>query len=350
MGDVTEALPHLLTEQSEFGRWFPPVWFLAVYEVCFGGPSATPQAHALAREAWLCLPVLLTCVVLLYPAAWARRRRMSLEGTRSARLRDGLVWTSIAHRTLLRTADTRAVFHFMRQTLVRLSRYHVALAAYTGAGIALSLTFAVHIEVTGQASQIGLLHREARAVLPLLLFWLVAGLHTAFSLPADLGARWIFRLAGLETRRVISTAKLFVFSGCCVLIAAVLSVLAACGWDFVELLLQAVFGSVCAVFLIDGFFFLEAYVPFTRPSLSGRSSLPMTLAIYIFGVPVLILLMLTLEDWVGHNGWRLLRAIGGFLVIHGLMHWLRTLPSHPVSADVFLDELTEEIQTLGLSG
>ncbi|AFL90124.1 hypothetical protein Terro_3916 [Terriglobus roseus DSM 18391] len=349
MGIVTESLPVLLSGQSDVGRWFPPLWFLAVYEVCLGGPAATPYAYMLAREAWLCLPVLLVCAVSLYPAAWARRQRMALEGTRSAELRDGRVWAGLVHGTVLRTTDGRAVFHFMRQSLARLSRYHVGLAAYAGAGVALSLTAAFRVEVLGDSLRVSLIQTGAQVVLPLLLFWMVAGLKTAFSLPADLGARWVFRLAGLQTQRVISTAKLFVFGGCCALIVMLLLALAACGWRGVELWLQGVYGVICAVLLIDVFFYLEAHVPFTRPPLPGRSSLPMTLATYIFGVPVLILLMITLEHWAGTHVWRVAEAVGAAVAVHGLMHWLRGLPSHPASADVFLDEFTEEIQTLGLS-
>jgi hypothetical protein len=349
MGIVTEHLPVWLAGESDVARWFPPVWFLAAYEVCMGGAAATPSAHLLARQGGLCLPILFVCAVALYPAAWARRQRMALEGTRSAQLRDGLVWAGVVHRTVLRAADGRAVFHFMRQTLTRLSRYHVALAAYAGAGVALSLTSAVSVEVHGNRLHVGLIHSGAQAVMPLLLFWLVAGLRTAFSLQADMGARWVFRLASLQTQRVISTAKLFVFSGCCALIALLVLVLAACGWRGVDLVLQAIYGLLCAVLLTDLFFYLEAHVPFTRPPLPGRSSLPMTLAIYIFGVPVLLLLTVTLEHWAGHDAVRVLAAVGGAAVVHALMHWLRGLPSHPASADVFLDEFTEEIQTLGLS-
>ncbi|WP_074654544.1 hypothetical protein [Terriglobus roseus] len=350
MGVVTEGLPVLFSSQGNVTRWFPPLWFLAAYEVCVGGAAATPYAHLLARQAFLYLPILLACAVALYPTAWVRRQRMALEGTRSATLRDGAVWAGVVHRTVLRTADGRAVFHFMRQTLARLSRYHVGLAAYAGTGIALSLTAAVKVEVRGGSLHVGLIETGAQAVMPLLLFWLVAGLRTAFSLQADMGARWVFRLAGLETRRVITTAKLFVFSGCCALIALVVLTLAGCGWRGVDLALQGVYGLLCAVLLTDLFFYLEAHVPFTRPPLPGRTSLPMTLAVYIFGVPVLLLLMVTLERWTGHHALRVLEAVGGITGVHALMHWLRGLPSHPASADVFLDELTEEIQTLGLSG
>jgi hypothetical protein len=75
----------------------------------------------------------------------------------------------------------------------------------------------------------------------------------------------------------------------------------------------------------------------------------MTLAVYVFGVPVLLLLMVTLERWAGSNAGRVLSACVAAGAVHALMHWLRGLPSHPASDDAFLDELTEEVQTLGLS-
>ena len=349
MGTVMEALPTAFSGSNQGARWFPPLWFLAIYECGMGGPTATAFVQSLARQAWTCLPVLFVLVVMLYPAAWARRRHMALEGTRSARLRDGRLWDAFVHRTVLQMPDTRAVFHFMRQTLTRLSRYHMGLAAYAGAGLALSLTFAMGIEITGGMVHVALVRTGVQAVLPLLLFWTVAGLRAAFLLPADLGARWIFRLAGLRTQRVISTTKLFVLAACCAVIALVMMALVVCGWRGSDLVLQAIYGTCCAVLLVDLFFFLEAHVPFTRPALPGRSSLPMTLALYVFGVPVLVLLMVTLERWAGNSPWRAAETCSAAAGVHILMHWLRVLPSHPVSEDAFLDESSEEVQTLGLS-
>ncbi len=349
VGTVMEALPTLLSNGEAMARWIPPVWFLSVYESGMGGKTSSALTHTLARQAWMCLPVLLALVVMLYPAAWARRRRMALEGTHSARLRDGRIWEAFLHRMVLQKPDARAVFHFMKQTLTRLSRCHVGLAAYAGAGLALSLTLAVRIELGDGMVRLALSPTGVRAVLPLLLFWTVAGLRTAFLLPADLGARWIFRLAGLQTQRVISTTKLFVFTACCAVIVLIMMALTACRWRGSVLFLQAIYGTCCAVLLIDFFFFLEAHVPFTRPLLPGRSSLPMTLALYVFGVPVLVLLMVALERWAGHSAWHATTICSATAGIHILLRWLRGLPSHSAFDDPFLDELTEEVQTLGLS-
>ncbi len=348
-GTVIEVMPMLFSSSGMTARWLPPLWFLCIYENGMGGPTATAYTHDLARRAWLLLPVLFGVVVLLYPAAWARQKHMALEDTRSARLRDALFWDALLHGTVLQMPDTRAVFHFMRQTLARLSRYHVGLAAYAGAGLALSLTFALRIEMINGRVLFALVPTGVQAALPVLLFWTVAGLRTAFLLSADVGARWIFRLAGLRTHRVVSTAKLFVFTACCAVIALVLTALAVCGLHTNAILLQAIFGVCCAVLLVDFFFFLEAHVPFTRPPLPGRNNLPMTLALYVFGVPVLVLLMVTLERWTGNSAWHAAVICGATGSVHVLTSWLRSLPSHPTSDDPFLDELSEEVQTLGLS-
>lgn len=90
-------------------------------------------------------------------------------------------------------------------------------------------------------------------------------------------------------------------------------------------------------------------MPFTRPLLTERSNLPVTLAVYVFGLPVLGLLMVALERWTGYSAWRALAACAAAAGMHFGLHWLRSLPSHPASEDVFLDEVTESVQTLGLS-
>lgn len=345
---VMEALPTL---QSNGGgaHWPVPLWFLSLYEVCLGGVTATALAHALARRAIVCLPVLLVAAVLLYPAAWATRRRSVLEGTRSARLQKGRPWAEFVHATLLRSPDRRAVFHFMSQTLTRLGQYHARLAAYAGAGLALGFTFAVRVDLSGSQPHVSASRTGVQAAVPLLMFWTVAGLRTAFLLPTELSARWIFRLADLSTQRVVSTAKAFVLLVCCAVLAPVLLLLAFAGWAGSVLWLQGVFGIASAILLIDLFFYLEAYIPFTRPVLTERSNLPMTLAVYVFGLPVLALLMIALERWTGHSAWHVLVVCSVAAGLHVFLQWLRSLPSHPVSEDVFLDEVTEAVQTLGLS-
>jgi hypothetical protein len=344
MAVVMERAKPWLSGSMPAARWYPPVWFLALYECVWGGVTATPFAHALCRYALFSVPVLAALVTLAYPAAWAVRRRAALEGVRSAQLRDP-PWSALLHATVLRDADARAIFHFIRQTLMRQSRYHVYLAVYCGVGLALCVTTALHMD----ESHLRISDGGIKAAMPLILFWVVAGLRGAFQLPADLGARWVFRMAPLRTRRVVSVAKTLVFGVACGVVTAVIAVLAACGLSAWALVLQAVFGLICAVLLVDLFFYMEDSVPFTRPQSTGRSSLPMTLAVYVFGVPVLLLLVVTAEHYAAGHPWRITEFIVGTAAVHVLMHWLRRLPSHPASDDAFLSENDSDVQTLGLN-
>lgn len=346
---VGEHLPSLLRGNIPLAGKLPTLWFLSIYETLLGGPTATPYATHLSHHAAQCLPILLLATALLYPAAWKRRQRMALEGVQGARLRSGGIVQRLMHRILLRDADQRAIFHFLTQTLTRLSRYHVMLAAYCGSGIALAL--AISVTLNTQAAQLTLsidpmgIHKA----LPILLFWTVAGLRVAFLLPEELRARWIFQMAPLSTTRVVTTVKFFVLLVCLAVIAAFTATLAACHWNTADILRQDCFCMAAAILLTDIFFFLTDNVPFTRPAQPERSSLPLTLAVYIFGVPVFLSMMFTLQYWARTSLVRLAEALLTAAAVHALLHVLRRLPTHSVSNDPFLGESDSDVRTLGLS-
>ena len=47
--------------------------------------------------------------------------------------------------------------------------------------------------------------------MPLLLFWVIAGLRAAFAFPMDLAAGWVFRVTGVSVRSVPPQGG----DGCC---------------------------------------------------------------------------------------------------------------------------------------
>lgn len=346
---VDEQLPLFLTGRVSFAGKLPPLWFVSLYETLLHGPTATPFAHQMAHCAWLCLPILTTSTIALYPAAWKRRQRMALEGARSASLRHNSILHHLLHHTLLPHADQRAIFHFLSQTLARLNRYHVMLAAYSGSGIALAFAVSVTLNTHDTQLQLALDARGVHEAVAILLFWTIAGLRVAFLLPEELRARWIFQMAPLSTTRVVTTMKRFVMLACIAVMAVFLATLAACHWSTADILRQACLGIAVATLLVDLFFFQTDSIPFTRPSQPERSSLPLTLAIYLFGVPVLELMLVALERWIGTSivrlGISLLCAAG----VHTLFHIVRRLPSHAISNDPFLGETDSDVRTLGLS-
>ncbi len=347
---VVEHLPMLLNGQNPSAAWIVPLWFEALYETLLGGIPPTAFTTQLAHCALWSVPALLAAVAVTYPAAWYRRHRMALEGERSAQLHDARIWPFLLEPLLLRSTDQRAVFHFIRKTLGRLDRYHTLLALYAGVGLSLSMAqvFSIHSNSGGHL-YLSVWKPGAQAALPILLFWTVAGLRVCFLLPEELAARWIFRVAPLNTTRAVTTTKRFVFMLCGFVIVFGITALALCGWSSYDLLFQTLFAGMFAMLLIDLFFFFESSIPFTRPPLPDSTSLPLTLAVFIFGIPASIILMLTVERGVGHSLLRMGEFVAGASIVHLTMHRLRRLPSHPVSDDAFLGETQEEFQTLGLS-
>ena len=346
---IGEQLPLLLQGIVPLAGKLPMLWFISLYETLLGGPTATPYAAQLSHRAWQCIPILMIATALLYPMAWKRRQHMALEGARSAHFRSDGTVQQLMHSIMLSHADQRAIFHFLTQTLTRLSRYHVMLAAYCGSGIALALAIAITFKAEGTHLILAPDPKGIHQALPILLFWTVAGLRVAFLLPEELRARWIFQMAPLSTTRVVTTIKLFVTFVCLVVIAVFALVLVAYHWNRADLLRQCCFCAAAAVLLTDVVFFLTDSVPFTRPSQPERSSLPLTLAAYIFGVPVFLSMMFTLEYWARTSLVRCATALFVAAGVHALLHILRRLPSHAVSNDPFLGESDSDVRTLGLS-
>ena len=69
-----------LTSGSPTIRYFPPFWFLGIYERLLAGPSAAPVFDELARIGFYALFVMLACTLLTYPLAYRRRVRQLIEG------------------------------------------------------------------------------------------------------------------------------------------------------------------------------------------------------------------------------------------------------------------------------
>ena len=349
---VGDRLQLLFSGAVRGASWFPrPLWFQAIYEVGLGGATATPFARTLMQMGWWCFPALLVAVTVIYPAAWLRRHRMALEGARSAHpaRRQPVAGDRSIAPCWRKPPISAPSIHFTRKTLARLSRYHVLLAVYAGSGLALSVAGAVGVTSADGGLHWSLWRPGVQAVMPMLLFWTVAGLRVAFSLPEDIASRWIFRMAPLETSRVVSTVKRLVACACALVIVSVCVLLSLCGWAAIDVLGQCVLNTCFAVLMIDAFFFLESSIPFTRPRMGEQASLPLTLAVFLFGIPVCMLLMLTLEHWVAHSIVRLVVSAASAAAVHACMHFLRLLPSHPVSRDAFLGETDTDVQTLGLS-
>ena len=192
-----DAMQAMLGHEPGMLRWMPPMWFLGVYEQVLRGDGAPAFAAEMTKYAVRGTLVAGVAVAVTYPLAWVRMQRMAMEGS-GGRYGEPSRWLTRVQHWAVRRAETRGVFHFIGQTMRRSSRYQVYLAMYCGTGFALAVACAVTYRLDGAGvPRAGLASDGLRALTPLLLFWMVAGLRGAFAIPINLLARWVFRMAGV---------------------------------------------------------------------------------------------------------------------------------------------------------
>src|SRR5215469_15359266 len=139
---LSMSLKSLLTSGAPAVRFFPPFWFLGIYERLLIGPSAPAVFGEFARIGCYAVLLMVACAVLTYPLAYRRRVRQLIEGGRAV---DAPSYTAapfrrVLHATIVRLPGQRAIFHFISQTILRAQRQRVMLAMYGGLGIALALS------------------------------------------------------------------------------------------------------------------------------------------------------------------------------------------------------------------
>jgi hypothetical protein len=344
-GKAGDSLQWWLHDASGWTRWLPPIWFLGLYQVLLRGAAAPSFAWPMAGYAIRATLLVGAIVVLTYPLAWARMRRMAIEGT-SVQRNQPSRWRQALSNRLVRQPAGRASFYFIGQTLARSNRYQVYLAMYAGTGLALAIACAVSLQMQGSVTRSVLSLQGLHAVMPLLLFWLVAGLRSAFAFPVDLAAGWVFRVSGVDCHRCAAAGRTWALVLSSLVIILVLAVLALAGWQTRALLVQAVCGISLAILLTDGFFFLQRRVPFNQARMPGRRSLPLLLTLYIGVFPPFIVGVVHLEKLLEMSLFKLISLVAGVLLIHAGMHFLR---SAPLEVEEEMEPYEGEFQLLGLS-
>ena len=340
-----DTMQALLSEPLGMARWMPPVWFLGVYQHLLHGNAAPAFAQPMALYAVRATAAAAAMVILTYPLAWARMRKLAIEGASRRRTQPSRWLTRLVHPVVRRPGE-RAVFHFIGQTIARNNRYQVYLAIYGGTGLALAIACAVTFRVNQGAMRPGLSNPGLHAVLPLLLFWTIAGLRVAFAFPQNLSAGWVFRITGVSTGECAAAARKWVFLCATCLLCSILGVLRAVGWDARHLLVQAVCGFCLAVILTDGFFFSQNTVPFNQPRMPGKTSFPLMLSLYLGVFPMFVFCVVQAELKIEKHPAKLLLPVLITIAIHTALTLLRRGPGE---VEEEMEGYEGEFQLLGLS-
>ena len=340
-----DSMQALLSGPLGIARFVPPIWFLGLYEQLLHGDAAPAFAREMARYAVRGTVMMAVVTLVTYPMAWARMRKMAIEGSSRSKWQ-GWRWLNRIVHSIVRRPGERGVFHFIGQTMARNNRYQVYLAMYCGAGLALGVACAAAVTTTGGHLQTTLSIRGLHAVMPLLLFWVVAGLRAAFAFPLSLSAGWIFRITGVQISECAAAARRWTFLCALVAMGGILALLRVAGWNARQLIVQGVFGLCLCVVLTDGFFAFQRAVPFNRPRMPGRTSLPLMLTLYVGVLPPAIVGVILMEMASEKHLTKLFLAVVPTALAHVAF---RVLSNGPDEVEEEMEGYEGEFQLLGLS-
>jgi len=340
-----DSMQALLSGPLGMARFVPPIWFLGLYEQLLHGDAAPVFAKEMARYAIRGTVIAAVVVLVTYPMAWARMRKMAIEGSSRSKWQ-GWRWVNRIVHSIVRRPGERAVFHFIGQTMARNNRYQVYLAMYCGAGLALAVACATAITPSGDHLHYAHSFRGLHAVMPLLLFWVIAGLRAAFAFPLNLSAGWIFRITGVRTSECAAAARRWTFLCALMTMCSILAALRVAAWDARQLIVQAVFGLCLCVLLTDGFFAFQRAVPFNRPRMPGRTSLPLMLTLYAGVLPPAIVGIILMETASEKHLAKLLLVVLPVALAHIVF---RALSNGPDEVEEEMEGYEGEFQLLGLN-
>jgi len=351
---ITRSLEPLLTSTPAV-RFFPPFWFLGIYERILLGPSAPALFHEFARIGCYALLLMLAGTVVTYPLAYRRRVRQLIEGGRAIDTpsRTARPFQRILQATILRLPAQRAIFHFISQTILRAQRQRVMLAMYGGLGIALTLSEMLVFRVGGGHVRPALLPSGIRSAIPVMLFLTVAGLRSILTSSIDRRGAWLFRViigrpnAGhfAGTRVWVTLWAVFIGLATAITLHALSPESLGSRLTTLNQLLVAVGVSFL---LADILLFSVRSVPFTHLRKSSITDLPLVIVRYFVLFPLLITIIVHNESWSEASAIHFVKTLIFLVAAHLLLLKTYSRSLSQSTLDTPPDEADEFPQRLGL--
>ena len=322
------ATAAVLRSGGDATRWFPPFWFLGIYQRLMEGPSALPVYAQLARLGCATTLGTIGLAFLVYPLAYRRRAFHLVEGANPRSRRNSLVRPlhKLLHITVIWHPVRRAVFHFIGQTLLRVPRYRIYLVLYGSVGVSVVAATAVRFAVAHGQVHLELTAAGIRAAVGIVPLWTIAGLRVAFTSSGNRQGNWIFRFVHgrppkFETAMEMLRAEriwALVWSSIVTLAAVIIfrsiapSELLAGPTTAVQVLLAA---GLCLT-LTDAFFLNVTTVPFTGEPQGEAPNLAFTVLKYFLFFPPVVTFAAIAPVWIGHSAARFAVIAAGFVAAH----------------------------------
>jgi hypothetical protein len=349
------ALKPLLTSENAGIRFFPPFWFLGIYECLLAGASAPAIFHSLARTGCYALLFVVACTLLTYPLAYRRRVRQLIEGSAATGRPSGtnVPIRRILHATILRNPAHRAIFHFIGQTILRSQRQRVILAMFGGLSVALALAQMVVLSFTPGRVHLSLLPNGIRSAVPIMAFFTIVGLRSVLSAPVDRRGSWVFgvligrprsdHLAGISIW--VTLWALVVSLGTALLFHTLSPASMKNPRTTLGQLLMAVGLSLL---LSDILLFSIRTIPFTHLHKGSVNDLPLAITRYFVLFPIFVSVAVDREAWIEASPTHLVATLLLFTGAHLLLRRAEATFLTQSTLETPPDEADEFPQRLGL--
>jgi hypothetical protein len=341
---------------SPAARYFPPFWFLGIYERIVAGSSSLPVFTMLAKTGCLATAVAVALTIASYPLAYRRRMRYLVEGSGASDTQNLALApiNQLLHATLLRNPVQRGIYHFISYGLLRTQRHRVYLAMYGGLGLALLAACAVLLKLAHGHLRFALSPDGLRAAVPIAAFWTIAGLRTAFLSPMDKRGGWVFRvILGKPGVAQLAATTLWILP--CVLLltlgmVGLISVVAPAELrDWRSAMSQTLVAIGLCLLLTDALFLKVTSIAFTGETRAPGTNLAFILLQYFGLFPPLVLLTVALEPWLEASMWHMAGAVGCIVAAHLAMRRVHMKNAEYYANLIDLDDDAEEFpQRLGL--
>jgi hypothetical protein len=320
--------------------YFPPMWFLGLYEDLLNEPQPLAGSAAVAlRALWLVIGTSAVAYVLAYK----RHVKRSLESEDILDVVPAWIGNRLcafADRFVIRNPLEQASFYFTTKTIVRSRKHWLYLAAYAGVGFALVVQGLI-----GSSSKLSLLS------VPLILsFFLLSGMRFVFTLPAELRANWVFQLSEADGRRecLSGVRKAMFLFGVLPIFASLLPVYIFL-WGWADAVFHTFFDVTLAILLIELLLLKFHKIPFTCSYLPGKANITALWFVYWLGFATYAYSMASLEAWILQSALRMICFYILCTVAVAAAAYYRNRRLDEGFTLVFEDEMEPVVRTLNLS-
>lgn len=210
---LSPLLKPLLQSDSRILYWFPPAWFLGIYQVVMGSTEDTGNFQILAVLAVAATLLSVSLLLVLYPLAYRKRVVQAIEGESASHGSRGyFAWvTQLLNRYYLPTAGQRATYYFVTQTLFRIQRYRIYIALAFSVGLSVATMYATTFGVEKGLLVARLASGRVIGGSIIFISSVVAGAFLCLRSPTEPGASWLFTsIVGQSIRDLTSGTRRWV--------------------------------------------------------------------------------------------------------------------------------------------